>query len=447
VRAAPGTPMTLPTSSSGRPILARADLEVYDPRFVRAGGRERFFCPIHGGDHQRSLSVDPATGHYTCHACKAKGTLRDHWTDGSSRPATRRAPSLEEIGRQILAMRERTEAARAERLAGDLPLDASAFLSKLGTFGEALRDPDCPGAAYLRGRGLDPTLAAQLGAGYAPANTWPGDRWRAVGRIVYPLANPTTGQTVSALGRLCVDEDPTWSDGVRSAFRAAKQRKLAGCPAGVWPYASVAAARDRQRPLVAVEGPADALALLQKAPDDLAVLALLGTANVLPTALVRALPGIVMALDEDGPGAKAMRALRTEFAIAGARVELLPDDWLGGLKDAGALAATLVAGADDDVAASTARRYDDAVDAVQRACQCLVSAAWDDDAVARLLTDFHARCATVYDQLPEDRRQVLISIINELDAAIDHACAARNWQALVQATKACEQTYEGALHS
>src|SRR5258708_40109126 len=35
------------------------------------GGRLRAYCPIHGGDHQRSLSIDPETGWGFCHLCNA----------------------------------------------------------------------------------------------------------------------------------------------------------------------------------------------------------------------------------------------------------------------------------------------------------------------------------------------------------------------------------------
>lgn len=444
----PGAALNLPRTADGRPILSRSDLERWDrPRL--SGGRERYVCPIHGGDHQRSLSVDPATGAYLCFACGARGVLREHWperagaTPGATPVAATRAapsrPSVEEIGRDALERGARVDAARGERMAGAAPpRDAAAFLRRLDAMAEALRDPECPGAAYLRARGLDPALAADLGAGYAAPNAWPGDRGRRAGRIVYPLADPATGRAVSAVGRLCVDPSERWSDSLTAAFKAAKQRKLAGCPAGVWPHQSIASARRDRRPLVVVEGPADALALLGRAAEDLDVVALVGTANILPAALLRALPGVVLALDADGAGARSMHELRDTFAIAGVRVETLPGDWLGGAKDAGDLAAGMVTGDGDKAAAAAAQRYEDAVSVVRVTCQRLVSAGWNDDAVARLLTDFYARCAVVYDQLHKDKRQQLVACLTELDVAIDEACAARDWSALVRAVKTCE---------
>src|ERR1700694_1410228 len=38
---------------------------------VESGERLRASCPIHGGDHQRSLSIDRATGWGFCHCCHA----------------------------------------------------------------------------------------------------------------------------------------------------------------------------------------------------------------------------------------------------------------------------------------------------------------------------------------------------------------------------------------
>jgi len=120
---APVRPLSLPTTSAGRPILTRADLDSYDPSPRRAGGRERFFCPIHGGDHQRSLTVDLETGGYACHACGVKGTLREHWPTASfnqGKPRTARPLSIEDLGRRAVVARIRADAERAGRLAAEI---------------------------------------------------------------------------------------------------------------------------------------------------------------------------------------------------------------------------------------------------------------------------------------------------------------------------------------
>src|SRR5258708_14636218 len=38
---------------------------------VESGERLRAYCPIHGGDHQRSLSIALSTGWGFCHSCHA----------------------------------------------------------------------------------------------------------------------------------------------------------------------------------------------------------------------------------------------------------------------------------------------------------------------------------------------------------------------------------------
>jgi len=452
-RSGPGLALSFPTTADGRPILTREDLERYDPRPNRSGGRERYYCPVHGGDHQRSFSLDPATGLYACHTCGAKGRLKDYWPDLQARPGMRprlsEPLSAEERGRRELEARRCAERERNERLAAaPLPDEAVAFLARLPEMNASLRQPDSPGTAYLRHRGLDPLLAAALGAGYAPATIWPGDHGRKVGRIVFPLADPLTGRVVSAVGRLCMDADASWSERQQALFRRVKQRKLAGCPAGVWPQQCLAAAHAAGQPQVLVEGPTDVIALLQQAHGDgLHILALIGTANILPVHMLRSLPGVVLALDSDGPGAAAARALRADLAIAGVPVQVLPSGWLGAesAKDPGDLAAQ----ASDDPA--VAAWYDDAVRHVRAACQRLVMGAdtgvlpaddadqWNDDSACRLLSDLYCRCAELAAALPDDVSCPKIAL--HIEDALDVALEAQDRIALQTAVEACLVTF------
>ncbi len=374
-RRGPGTSLELPRTKDGRPILRRADLRAYDFTPTRAGGYDRYYCPIHGSDHQRSLSVDAHTGKFRCHTCGATGTLREHWADGGGTFKRTPAPSIEEIGRRERAARIRADAERAERLAAGIPTDADRFLAQMDAMRDALCDPACPGAVYLRGRGLDPRRAADLGVGYAELSVWPGDRGRRVGRIVYPLEDPLTGRIVSAVGRLCVDPSPSWSTELREQFKGAKQRKLAGCPAGVWPSRSIAVAREQGTPLVLVEGPADVLALAQLPTLTYPVLALVGTANVLPLVSLRGIAGVVLALDDDESGKKAARQARVDLALAGVPVDVAERGWLQGAKDAGELAQWQAVASDDDGDdVDTSLAYAAAGDALMRSGQRLVSA-------------------------------------------------------------------------
>ncbi len=370
-RGGPGDPLDLPRTKDGRPILSRVDLDAYDPSPTRSGSRDRFFCPLHGGDHQRSLTLDPETGKFKCHTCGEGGTLHEHWPNQSG-PVKRAAPlSIIERGQRELKAKARADAERAERLAAAIPAEASSFLGTFDTMVDELQHPECPGAIYLRGRGLDPTVASSLGVGYVAANVWPGDAQRArykeplrVGRVVYPLADSATGRTASALGRLCADLQAAWPEERQKEFKELKQRKLTGCPAGVWPVEGLVAAREQRRPVVLVEGPGDALAMLQHPGVPCAVVALIGTANVLPMDALKGVAGVILALDSDAAGVKAARTLRVDLAVAGIAVEVMPAGWLGeGAKDAGELAAA--AARDEEGAAA---RYDQALAALHDAC-------------------------------------------------------------------------------
>ena len=45
--------------------------------FEQSGAERRYACTFHGGDHQKSLSINTETGAFICHACAAHGILTD----------------------------------------------------------------------------------------------------------------------------------------------------------------------------------------------------------------------------------------------------------------------------------------------------------------------------------------------------------------------------------
>jgi len=328
-----GITLVLPCTTDGRPILNWDDLDRLDPP-RRGGSRLRYYCPIHGGDRQRSLSVDARSGLYYCHSCKAGGRLRDDWDDeGAVRPSGRRggpgsvATSVDDRSRHLDALL-RADAERVAALARPIPDHARPFIDRLDALREALADRRCPGAAYLRRRGLDPLLAARMGAGYAAPGTWPGEGEGEgagrPGRIVYPLHDARTGRVVSLLGRACVDDTALPTGG-----RTGKaQLKLRDCPTGVWPGGQAARARREGQPLVLVEGPADALALLalEDAPP---IVALGGTHNPLTLDVLRSLIGLIIAFDEDDAGRTASRRFAANLDLLGIPHRAPPVGWLG----------------------------------------------------------------------------------------------------------------------
>src|SRR2546429_9569863 len=59
---------------------------------VENGERLRAYCPIHGGDHQRSLSIDASSGWGFCHCCHATVLLQNHSTPYSYSGSQQKKP-------------------------------------------------------------------------------------------------------------------------------------------------------------------------------------------------------------------------------------------------------------------------------------------------------------------------------------------------------------------
>src|SRR5260221_13773641 len=61
--------ITSQTTRQGKVIYLLSPCDLGDA--VERGERLRAYCPIHDGDHQRSLSIDSSTGWGFCHCCHA----------------------------------------------------------------------------------------------------------------------------------------------------------------------------------------------------------------------------------------------------------------------------------------------------------------------------------------------------------------------------------------
>lgn len=142
--------------------LSQSELDNYrgNQSPLNAGAFERYYCPIHGGDNQRSLVVRKETGGFFCHNCKASGYLLEHkkkWLEEKRRErdtgsslwrssrATMRLPPVSQKPSQSLCDRS----------------DLMAMLEKNLT-------ESCIGAKYLHKRGISFSLARRLKAGYLP---------------------------------------------------------------------------------------------------------------------------------------------------------------------------------------------------------------------------------------------------------------------------------------
>jgi hypothetical protein len=321
---------------------------------VVSGGRLRAYCPIHGGDHQRSLSIELATGWGFCHCCHVTVLLETvpptivgrpvkghdrHGTDGGTfigtlsgsgaskdhLPAPSVQPSLAQRGQSAtpLPLWQREEVAALRAVA---PLMREA----LATSRRA--------QLYLSERGLPPALALASGVGYLSRTVWEQApvsaeqqsllrRW--MGRIVFPLGSPA-GQ--GFIGRTLLRWEPGMDENAHKALLdlpGAPRRWIKTSPAGWFGFDPPGRLLEQ---LILVEGGFDRLALLAAGFPANAVIALVGTA-ARPSWLAQSAPqvkSVVLALDADNCGNAAMERLVDKFRQAGLAVTLcLPphDQW------------------------------------------------------------------------------------------------------------------------
>ncbi len=316
---------------------------------VENGQQLRSYCPIHGGDHQRSLSIERATGWGYCHCCHATVLVEtrdptiidrrwnsherrgyggdtlspppcvDHLPPSSLRPdPVRHGPAATPLPdwqhNEVAALRAATPLVRAS-------LTASRWAQ-----------------GYLNERGILPTIASAAHIGYLSRCAWEHapvsteqhsllKRW--IGRIIFPLGSPD-GQ--GFIGRTLL----RWEQGMdENAHKAmldqpdAPRRWIKTNPAGWFGFEAPELLAEW---VILVEGGFDRLALLAAGFPANSVIALVGTA-ARPAWLVRSAPqvkGVVLALDADDGGKTAMERLAIEFRQAGLTVVLCPppfDQW------------------------------------------------------------------------------------------------------------------------
>lgn len=160
-------------------------LREYDPQPYRAGGQERYLCPFCGDlkprdRAHRSFAVNPDTGAYYCHRCRARGKLRNADAPESS-PVMRR--------------RKR----KPTRWTPAPPPEATQSLHT------ALRWHYVPlqgtqGAEYAQGRGIPPELAHSAGVRFC-------ERFYDAPAVVFPFRTHT-GELIALQGRFVGEHTP-----------------------------------------------------------------------------------------------------------------------------------------------------------------------------------------------------------------------------------------------
>src|SRR5690348_3839737 len=172
--------------SNERVILRESAL----PDLRHSGGRLRASCPVHGSDHQRSLSIEPEgdyAGFGKCFSCGAEVLVEDMNPDAARRLAALGAQPItaERLLRPIKRYLAEQTPWQKEELAGLLALDERmrAALAR----SEKAR-------AYLAERCIPLALAEQQGLGYIPPEAAKLPELRRlhkwIDRLVFPLQSP-----------------------------------------------------------------------------------------------------------------------------------------------------------------------------------------------------------------------------------------------------------------
>ena len=312
----------------------------------QSGGKLRAYCPVHGGDHQRSLEIRVEDdgpfkkGYGFCHNCKATVFViemdpgraayieREQRGDGRS--------SLKKI--DLLKARSRGASTPDEWQQKE-----RALLSSLYTRMRVALTRSERAQAYLQERAIPLEVAQAAGVVYLPSSALNSpdlqaqrglvEKW--VDRLIFPLwaADGRRGYAGRSLRlwqpgmdenehkRLLDEFDERAGRDERKKIRRWRMTN----PAGYFG----ASPRSLSSCVAVVEGAFDRLALLAAGLDAPDVIALVGTA-LQASQLPLQTQSVVLALDGDESGQKAAQKLRGELQVTGLAVRLCAvpqDEW------------------------------------------------------------------------------------------------------------------------
>ena len=169
-------------------IISENDLH----RLKSSGGWIRAFCPLHGGDHQRSLSINEETGFGRCHQCGAQVLVREINPTAAANIVRCRAEDVIKVRDPKYIMREQPKPPTI----APWQQQELALLRALQPHMESHLADERP-RAYLAERGISLLTAELCHAGYIPPGYAPLARW--ADRIVFPVQSKEHG--VQFVGR------------------------------------------------------------------------------------------------------------------------------------------------------------------------------------------------------------------------------------------------------
>lgn len=308
--------------------LTISQTELAACRPVRSGRGIRAFCPYHGSDRQRSLSLDLTTGRFHCFACGAWGyteEARATWKEQQSGsndqrsgirkhslpakpimkktnllPRTPHPSSLNLTVSRETSSSFTSSAPALEPARPDLPALLQAYQQAL---------PGSLGEEYLRRRSIPPNLACRYGVGYAAPGRWahPARDWK-WGRLVFPHTD-TTRRVLNFYGRAVGSND--------KVPKAIRHDHLPGSKG----YFNASALHQGCGPLYITEGVFDALSLIAAGCER--TIAVFGVHGWRWDWLPRDVTHLVLALDADTAGQTAWRTLARNAGLRGKKVQYL----------------------------------------------------------------------------------------------------------------------------
>ncbi len=336
-----GTRMLTITTQQGKAIEIVLQTELRDP--LDAGTHLRAFCHLHGSDHQRSLSIDKATGWGHCFNATCEATvLVAEWNPAlanrllethSRRRSATDAPACSFTQQWRSSPRFPAVVRPPARLPPAWQQEEVAILRSLEEQMRAALAHAPRAQAYLEERKIPLELACATGVSYLPPTMLDTSicaekqrilqRWKE--RLIFPLASPA-GK--GYIGRSLWRWQPGMDENVHKTLleqEHAPKRWIKTNPAGWFGYDP----GQLSKRLILVEGAFDRLTLLAAGFQATDVIALVGTAaqaNWFPAQV----KSIILALDADEGGTDAMRRLTDRLGRAGFRVRMCPppqDRW------------------------------------------------------------------------------------------------------------------------
>ena len=332
--------------------------ELIEPTVV--GAYTRSYCPIHGGDNQRSLSIHIDSGWGRCfnlscpayagHESRSTVLLLEHNPEAVSHLMQNQGQWVGIVDRETSAPPERGR----QKIRSAVPalyqrqeLGALYELYRNGLLRSGLTHPWS--RAYLSSRNVPLSTAVAAGVGYLPEpddlpfDLWHDEHYRCLtrwcNRMIFPLGACWNGTVCAGfIGRTLfgwtvgLDENvhksliDDYNRACRTQATTQVKRWCKTNPAGWFGYEPA-----RFAPLlVIVEGAFDRLALLADGWNPTSVVALVGTAGQ-GDWIPRSVRIVIVALDADAGGVQGAPRLSTSLLQAGFEVHIClpPRDGVG----------------------------------------------------------------------------------------------------------------------